>query len=330
MRILIPGGSGQVGTILARHFYRRGDDVVVLSRTRQQAPWKVVAWDGQTLGDWISELEGADVVINLTGRSVNCRYTPANRKAILESQVRSTHIIGQAIARAVRPPHTWLQASTATIYSHRYDAANDEQTGVLGGTESDAPDTWRFSIDVARAWERATEDFSTPRTRKVLLRSAMTMSPDHGGIFDTLLRLVRLGLGGRAGDGRQYVSWIHDLDFIRAIESLIDNKELAGPINLAAPHPLPYSEFQRVLRHAWGMPIGLPATRWMVEIGTRLLGTESELVLKSRRVVPGILLKSGFTFDFPNWKDAAADLTRRWRELQKRGPAILSPTLHAR
>jgi uncharacterized protein len=313
MKIVIPGGSGQVGRILARHFHSKKHQVVVLGRKPAAAPWRVVAWDAESLGSWAAEVDGADVVINLAGRSVNCRYNSANRREILESRVRSTEAVGKAIASATRPPRVWLQASTATIYSHRYDEANDERTGVLGGSEPGAPDTWRFSIDVARAWEAAFDAAVTPRTRKVAMRSAMTMSPDRGGVFDTLLWLVRMRLGGRAGDGRQYVSWIHDFDFIRAVEWLIAH-DLSGPVNLAAPEPLPNAEFMRELRRAWGVRLGLPAARWMIEFGTRVLGTESELVLKSRRVVPERLLESGFAFAFPKWTEAARDLCRRWRE----------------
>lgn len=313
-RIIIPGGSGQVGRVLARAFRAAGHDVVVLSRTPGKAPWRVVAWDGRTLGDWAAELDGADVVINLTGRSVDCRYNQANRRTIVESRVNSTRVVGEAIARAARPPRVWLQASTATIYAHRYDAPNDEATGVLGGAEPQAPDTWRFSIEVATAWERALDDAVTPHTRKVKLRSAMTMSPDRGGVFDVLLRLVRLGLGGRAGDGRQYVSWIHDVDFIRAIIWLIEHDDVEGPVNLAAPNPVPNAEFMRMLRAAWGQTVGLPAAQWMLEIGAFFLRTETELILKSRRVAPGRLMQAGFAFQFPTWPEAARDLCRRWRE----------------
>ena len=244
---------------------------------------------------------------------MNCRYTAANRREIKESRVLSTQVVGEAVARAARPPRVWLQASTATIYAHRYDAANDERTGILGGSEPDAPDTWQFSIDVATSWEKALDAVETPRTRKVAMRSAMTMSPDRGGVFDVLLGLVRRRLGGRVSDGRQFMSWIHDEDFIRAIEFLIDS-DLSGPVNLAAPGPLPNADFMRALREAWGVRFGLPATRWMVELGTWTLRTESELVLKSRRVVPGRLLEAGFEFKFPTWPEAARDLCRRWRE----------------
>jgi hypothetical protein len=320
MRIVIPGGSGQVGHILARHFCAQGHDVTVLTRSPAHVPWQTVLWDGVNQGDWIDTLEGADVCINLAGRSVNCRYNAANRAAILNSRVDSTRILGKTIAALTHPPIVWLNASTATIYRHSLDSANDELTGILGGNEPGAPDTWNFSIDVARAWEAAFNETPTPRTRKVALRSAMTFSPDRGGVFDVFLCLVRQGLGGTVGSGRQYVSWIHDADFIRAVEFLIADDALDGPVNLASPNPLPNREFQRALREAWGTPIGLPTFEWMVEIGTFLMHTESELVLKSRRVVPTRLLQAGFTFEHPTWSDAAHDLVARWREHLKTNP----------
>jgi uncharacterized protein (TIGR01777 family) len=313
MRIVIPGGTGQVGSLLARTFHREGHDVAVLSRAPRNRPWREVAWDGVTVTGWASEIDGCDVVINLAGRSVNCRYSAANRREMLESRVLSTRAVGEAIARADRPPRVWLQASTATIYSHRYDAPNDEATGTLGGDEASAPSSWRFSIEVARAWERALDEAATPRTRKVALRSAMTMSPDRGGIFDTLLGLVRRGLGGVAGDGRQFISWIHHVDFVRAVRWLIEHDELDGAVNVSAPHPLPNREFMRLLREAAGVPVGLPADRLMLEIGALFMRTETELILKSRRVTPARLLESGFEFSFPHWGDAAIDLCRDWR-----------------
>ena len=319
MRVVIPGGSGQVGTILARAFHRDGHDVVVISRRPRARPWRVVEWDGATLSDWQREIDGADVVVNLAGRSVNCRYNAANRQDILRSRVESTRVVGEAIARAQRPPRTWLQASTATIYAHRYDAANDEGSGVLGGNESSAPGSWRFSIDVARAWERTFDDAVTPATRKVTLRSALTLSPDAGGVFDTLVGLVRRGLGGRAGNGRQFMSWIHYEDFVAAVRWLIERDDMDGVVNLAAPHPLPNVEFMGVLRNACGVPFGLRATDWMLEIGAVFMRTETELVLKSRRVVPTRLLERGFVFRFPRWSDAAPDLCRQWRHARGAG-----------
>lgn len=316
MKIVLPGGSGQVGTILARAFQADGHEVVVLSRHPTPAAWRTRAWDGMTRGPWVDEIDGADVVINLAGRSVNCRYTPAHRREIMESRVRSTRLVGTAIAQVKRPPRVWLQASTATIYADRYDAPNDEFTGKLGATDDDSPDTWRFSVDVAQSWERAAleEHRAAAATRLVLMRTSMIMSPDRGGILDTLLTLVRRGLGGAVAGGRQYVSWMHEYDFVRTVRWLLEHEAIHGPVNLAAPHPLPYAEFMRALRTAAGKRFGLSSPRWMLEIGALFMRTETELVLKSRRVVPGVLLQNGFTFDFPEWPGAAHELVRRARK----------------
>jgi uncharacterized protein (TIGR01777 family) len=314
LRIVLAGGSGQMGTLLARHFHERGHHVTVIARSVQPAPWRVMQWDGATVGDWGRELEGADLLINLAGRSVNCRYTPENRRTIKESRVQSTLLLGRAIAQLADPPRLWMNASTATIYRHALDRAMDENTGEIGGNERDCPSSWRFSIDVATSWEEAFFAAATPRTRKIALRSAMVMSPDRGGIFAELLRLVRLGLGGTAGSGKQFVSWIHGADFIRSIEFLMAHEEFDGPVNLAAPNPLPNREFMLALRRAWGTRVGLPAPRPVLEVGAVFLGTETELILKSRRVVPGRLLRAGFEFQFPEWPGAARDLVRRWRK----------------
>ncbi|MEO8572707.1 MAG: TIGR01777 family oxidoreductase [Pyrinomonadaceae bacterium] len=313
MKIVIPGGTGQVGTVLARSFHEAGHEVVVLGRHPKTESWPVIIWDGKTVGDWEDEIDDADVVINLAGRSVNCRYNKKNRREIIDSRIDSTRILGAAITRSASPPKVWLQASTATIYAHRFDAPNDDLTGIIGGHEPDAPDTWNFSIDVATSWERAANEIETPRTRKVLMRSALILSPDRGGIFDTLLGLVRLGLGGTAASGRQYTSWIHDLDFIRSIYWLIEHEELSGPINLSSSNPLPNKEFMKVLRDVYGMPIGLPAFEWQLAIGAFLMRSETELILKSRRVVPKLLTDTGFKFEFPEWKEAAEDLVSRWK-----------------
>jgi len=312
-RIVLPGGSGQVGAILARHFHAQGDDVVVVARTAKPSPWKTVPWDGETLGAWTSELDGADLVINLAGRNVNCRYTAENRREIKESRVRSTRLVGEAIGRMAHPPRIWMNASTATIYRHAFDRPMDEVTGEIGGKEPNAPSTWAFSIDVATSWEEAFFSASTPGTRKVALRSAMVMSPDRGGVFDTLLALVRFGLGGASGSGKQFVSWVHDRDFLRSIDYLAEHENLDGAVNIASPNPVPNAEFMALLRKAWGTHIGLPAMEWMLEFGAIFLRTETELILKSRRVIPGRLLAHGFKFDFPEWGGAARDLVERWR-----------------
>lgn len=318
LRIVIPGGSGQVGSLLARAFRADGHEVVVISRN-PRTPGPAVVWDGKTMGAWANEIDGADVVINLAGHTVDCRYNSNNRDQMMNSRIDSTRLIGEAIRLARRPPRIWLQASTATIYAHRYDAPNDETTGIIGGGEPNVPDTWGFSIEVAIAWERTLDAAEVPHTRKVKLRSAMTMSPSPGGIFDVLLGLVRRGLGGRSGDGRQYVSWVHHEDFVRAIYWLIDHDEIDGVVNIASPNPLPNVEFMKAIRDAWGIRIGLPSVRWMLEFGAMLLRTETELILKSRRVVPGLLVQSGFAFRHPNWPEAACSLCREWRAQRKRG-----------
>lgn len=315
MKVVIPGGTGQVGTLLARDFRRLGHEVVVLSRQPpRRALWRVVPWDGATLGPWASELEHAGVVINLAGQSVHCRYSRANRRLIRDSRVSATRVVGQAVAQAAHPPRLWLQAGTATIYAHRFDAPNDEATGVLGGSERGAPRAWRFSTDVAKAWEQALAEAPTPRTRKVVMRSALTLSPDHGGVFEILLGLVQRGLGGRVGSGRQYVSWIHDHDFLGAVHWLVQHEEISGPVNLAAPNPLPNAEFMHWFRRTWGIGLGLPAPHPVLALGALMMRTETELLLKSRRVVPGVLLQHGFKFRFPAWPEAVQDLCRRWRD----------------
>ncbi|MBO7940926.1 TIGR01777 family oxidoreductase [Streptomyces antibioticus] len=311
MRIVVPGGTGQVGTVLRRALTAAGHEVVVLSR-RPSGPGER-AWDGRTLGAWAAEIDGSDVVINLAGRSVSCRYTSANLKAMMDSRVESARVVGEAIAAAARPPALWLQMSTATIYAHRFHAPNDEATGEIGGSEPGVPGYWSYSVDIATAWEREVEKADTPHTRTVALRSAMVMSPDRGGVFDVLSRLARLGLGGPVAGGAQYVSWIHDHDFVRAVEFLIAREDVSGPVNLAAPAPLPQRGFMRALRSAWGVPVGLPATRWMAEAGAFALRSDTELLLKSRRVVPGRLLAEGFAFEHPEWPEAAGDLVARAR-----------------
>jgi uncharacterized protein (TIGR01777 family) len=311
MKLVIPGGTGQVGTVLDRALTAAGHEVVIL--TRRPARERELPWDGRTLGPWAAAIDGADAVINLAGRSVSCRYTPANLREMMDSRVESARVVGEAVAAAARPPRVWLQMSTATVYAHRFDAPNDEATGVIGGGEPGVPRYWSHSVRIAEEWERAQAEADTPSTRKVALRTAMVMSPDRGGVFDVLLRMARLGLGGPVAGGAQYVSWIHEDDFVRAVEFLIGRDDLDGPVNLASPGPLPQRAFMRALRKAWGMPVGLPATAWMAEIGALALRSDTELLLKSRRVVPGRLLGAGFAFDHPRWPEAAADLVRRVR-----------------
>ncbi len=317
MKIILPGGNGQIGRLLTRAFRNEGHDCVVLTRKRShptdEAPGlREVFWDGRTLGPWTTELESTDVVINLAGRSVDCRYHKRNLHVMMASRVDSTRVIGQAIAQAKNPPRVWLQASTATIYAHRFDASNDEETGVIGGHEPGVPALWAKSIDIAQAWEAELNAAPTPRTRKVALRAAMVMSAARGGVFHVLARHCRLGFG-RFGDGRQFVSWIHEHDFVAAVKFLIEHEDIAGAVNLAAPDPLPFRNFLAELRRQLGRRLAIPVPVWALEIGTFFLRTETELILKSRRVVPTRLLKNGFTFQYPNWRAAAQELAERWR-----------------
>ncbi|MBV9070474.1 MAG: DUF1731 domain-containing protein [Acidobacteria bacterium] len=313
MKIVIPGGSGHLGTILARAFYPQ-HEVVVLNRHRALKPWRTVAWDGVNLGSWAGEIDGADVVINLAGRHVNCRYTEANKREILQSRVDSTRVVGEAIAAAQNPPHLWIQASTATVYPHRSDAPSDETTPI----SEDGPAAWRFSVEVGRQWELALDEAKTPRTRKVKLRSAVVMTPDAGTPFSIFLNLVRFGLGGKAGDGRQFVSWVHHDDFVRAIRFLIDQRFIAGVVNIAAPNPLPNADFMRAIRKAWGVPFGIPAGRRLLKVVAFLIRSEPELLLKSRRAVSGVLTRNGFRFQHPTWPEAAIELCDEWRALHGR------------
>lgn len=296
--------------MLARHFHALGHAVTVLSRQAKPALWSVVSWNAETLGGWTREIEGADAVINLAGRSVDCRYNAANRRAIMDSRVNSTRVLGEAIAQSKTPPPLWMNASTATIYRHAFDRPMDERTGEMGGSEPGAPATWNFSIRVARSWEKAFFEAAVPGTRKVALRSAMIMGTGKGGVLDVLRRLVRAGLGGKAGFGRQYVSWIHEADFTAAVCFLMERTDMDGAVNVASPNPLPNEEFMRVLRDVSGVSVGLPAAPWMLEAGALVMRTETELILKSRRVVPGRLLEAGFRFRFPDWPAAARDLVR--------------------
>ena len=318
LRIVLPGGSGQVGRMLARFFQERGHHVTVLTRGPYTAPWQTVHWDGLTLGPWVETLEGADVCIHLSGRSVNCRATARNRRELYDSRIGPTRLLHQAFACLVNPPRLWMNASTATIYRHSLDKAMDEATGEIGGNElisprRRAPEKWNWTVELVKDWESAFFGAATPRTRKIALRTALVFSPAPGSVFATLSHLVRAGLGGTQGNGHQLVSWMHESDYARALEFLMNHEDIDGPVNLSAPHPLPNREFMAALREAWEMPNGLPAPAALLKIGMFFLRTEPELVLKSRYVVPGRLLDAGFQFEFPTWPEAAADLVRQWR-----------------
>ncbi len=303
MKVVIPGGAGFLGRALARSFLDSGADVVVLSRSGHAPVGRGVAWDGRTLGDWAREFDDADLVVNLAGRSVNCRYTPANREEILRSRVDSTRVLADAIAQT-SSPIVWLNSSTATIYRSAKDHSQDEETGEIGSKEG----KWGFSIQVATAWEEAFFERALPGVRRVALRSAMVMGRESGGPFEVMFKLAKRGLGGPMGPGSQMMSWVHEVDFIRAVQFLAARSDMDGVVNIVAPNALPNREFMAEIRRAAGVKVGLPAMDWMLRIGAFFMGTETELILKSRWAYPKRLLEAGFEFQFPTWPRAVNDL----------------------
>ena len=316
-KIVIPGGGGFIGRHLTRYFADKGWEVVVLSRRRneRQEGARFVWWDGANLDAWVDELDGSDAVINLAGRTVNCRYSKKNRRQIYESRQFSTEVIGEAIADCAAPPSVWFNASSATVYRHSLDRAMDEATGDIDPVEPGKPrDKWEFSVDVVNRWEAALFDAPTPDTRRIAMRLSMVFGSGKGGVYEAFRNIARFGLAGTQGPGNQYVSWLHVVDFLRMIDWCIENENLEGTINMCSPKPIPNREFLKALREASGARFGLPATWWMLEIGAFFMRTETELLLKSRRVVPGRLIDSGFTFDHPNWPDAAKAIEQAWND----------------
>ena len=312
-RIILAGGSGFLGSILSDHFAKAGWEIVVFSRKQtgreaaHEGTKREVLWDGRTLGPWMKLLENCDALVNLSGRSVNCRFTPENRKAILDSRVNSTRILGEAISRCKKPPAVWLNCSGAGIYNESFDKGMDETD-----TDFTDADTGKsFSGQVARLWERAFEEANAPATRKVALRISMVLGARKGTPFRVFRTLAKAGLAGRMGTGKQYVSWIHETDFCRVVDWLIQTPGVRGAVNVTAPKPVTNEEFMRTLRAVCGRSFGLPAASWMLEIGAFFMRTETELILNSRRVVPSGLLGSGFAFQFPELDLALRDLERR-------------------
>jgi uncharacterized protein len=303
--IVIFGANGFLGRYLSRHFSRQGREVVCVARKREgwSGDGMFLEWDGKTPGPWELALEGAEAVINLAGRNVNCRYTAENRSQILESRIASTQVIGRAIAKCKVPPQVWLNASTATWYRHALDKPQDDWLGEPGEG---------FSCEVARAWEEAFFGAMVPaQTRKVALRIGMVLANEEATVFDVLRKLTARGLGGAMGAGTQRISWIHMEDFLRAVEFVVNDAFLSGTVNVTAPEFPTNREWMRVFRESVGMPLGLPATKWMLEIGARLMRTETELVLKSRWAEPLRLRDEGFRWRWARASDAVADLQAR-------------------
>jgi len=306
-KIVLAGGSGFLGRALSKHFLKRDYEIIVLTRSPKTRNDGVTEfeWDAEHLGEWIKFLEDAEAVINLTGKSVDCRYTEENRRKLISSRVNSTRAIGAAINHVLRPPKIWLNASSATLYKHSFDKPMDED-GETGATP-EAKD--EFSIEIIRQWENALNEARTPKTRKVALRISLVFGKS-GGVFPIFRKLAKFGLAGAQGSGKQFVSWIHEEDFCRAVEWILANENLSGAINVSAPGALPNRETMRLIREACGAPFGLPATEWMLEVGAFFLRTETELLIKSRYVAPGKLPASGFQFQFPELRRALADLCK--------------------
>ena len=327
MKIVISGGTGQLGEILSRWFRQRKADVVLITRNenfRSRFGERVFYWDGMTVGNWADEVNAADAMINLSGYSPPCRNILLNRDRIASSRLESTKAIGKAIQGCNRPPKVWLQSSTATIYAHTFDIPNGED-GPLGGHEPNARKCWKFSIDAAKACEAAADEFAGAGARLVKMRTAKVMSAVKGSTFDRLVTLAHYGLGGAAGSGQQYVSWIHEADFVRIIEKLIHDTSIEGTVNVASPHPISNATFMEAVRRAIGAKVGLPLPGFAIELGAVLFKTESESILKSRKVVPERLLRRGFRFMHPHWHDAAQELVGRAKkgEIDLNLPAYL-------
>jgi uncharacterized protein len=307
--VVLAGGTGFLGEVLERHFLTEGHPVVVLTRNPKSYRGRAtaVAWDGSTLGPWAKHLEGAAAIINLCGKSVDCRYTPANRALLHSSRVPPTQVLGQAIAQCTQPPAVWMNASTATLYRHNLGDTPWTEADTDFTPEPAARDA--YSIELAQAWEAAFFQATVPATcRRVALRTTMVLGHGSNSVFPVLRRLATFGLGGKMGSGQQWVSWMHQQDFCQAISWIMTHPELSGIVNLAAPHPERNTHMMALFRQLVRMPVGLPATEWMLELGAYLLRTETELILKSRYVSPARLLQSGYQFAFPTMKAALADL----------------------
>ncbi|MFY7912370.1 MAG: TIGR01777 family oxidoreductase [Emticicia sp.] len=296
MKIVIAGGSGFLGNALEKYLIEKKHQVIILSRN--QTKQNQVYWDANSLGNWVSELENADVLINMTGKSVDCRYNEGNRKQILASRINSTNVLQEAIDKCKCPPKVWLNASSATIYIHAETQLMDEEKGIIGDD---------FSMNICKAWEAAFFKKENTNVRKVALRTSIVLGND-GGAFQKIKAISRLGLGGKQGHGEQMMSWIHIEDFCRAVEYIINDESIVGAINITAPTPVKNTDFMQQLRKLMSIPFGLSSPVFILELAAIFIGTETELLLKSRNVYPKKLLESGFSFKFPNHTSAIQNL----------------------
>lgn len=296
MKIIIAAGTGFLGKNLEKYFTEKGNQVYILTRNPKRK--NEILWDAKTLGEWKTLLENSDVLINLAGKPVDCRYTDKNKQEIYDSRINSTKILQQAVDNCINKPKIWLNASSATIYVHSETQLNTEENGIIGDD---------FSMNICKSWEKEFFKTENEETRKVVLRTSIVLG-NNGGAFTKLKLITKLGLGGKQGRGNQNVSWIHIDDFCKAVEYIIENENISGEINVTAPNPLSNEEFMRKLRKEMKIPLGLNAAAWQLEIASILLKTETELLLKSRNVYPEKLMKSGFNFTYPDVETAFKDL----------------------
>lgn len=300
-KIVLAGGNGYLGTVLAKHFSGLADEVIILARKPKAAEGniKTLLWDGKTMGDWANSLPDTDLLVNLCGKNVNCRYTEQNKKEIFDSRLVPTRLLGKAIEGVKNPPKLWINITSATIYRHAEDHEQDEFTGEIGKG---------FSVEVCKAWESSFFENETPQTRKIALRMGIVLGLQDGA-FPRLLNLVKLGMGGKQGNGQQYMSWIHEEDAARSIEWLLSHPEIKGVVNCTAPNAVTNDVFMRSIRRAYGIGFGMPTPAWLLAIGAKIIGTETELILKSRWVKPAVLLNGGFEFKYGEVSEAVKALS---------------------
>ncbi|MFI5161716.1 MAG: TIGR01777 family oxidoreductase [Sphingobacteriales bacterium] len=298
-KIILAGGNGYLGSVLANHYKVLAKEVIILARHPKAADGNIrtVVWDGETEGNWVKELEGGDILINLCGKSVNCRYTEKNRSEIFDSRLKPTRLLNRVVTHIVNPPKLWINSASATIYRYAEDLPQTEEHGEIGEG---------FSVEVCKAWEKAFFETETPKTRKVALRTAIVFGKGDG-VFPRLFNLVKFGLGGKQGNGRQIVSWVHKEDFAGITEWLTEHEEINGVINAASPMAVSNSSEMKLIREAYGAKLGLPAAKWLLEIGAAIIGTEPELILKSRWVFPKKLTDAGYVFKYPGMTEAVKE-----------------------
>jgi uncharacterized protein len=296
MKIIIAGGSGFLGKALENYFTERHHEVWIL--TRNSTRNNEIQWDARTIGAWTDCLENAEVLINLTGKSVDCRYNDANKAEILRSRIDSTKVLQEATNLCKNPPKIWLNSSSATIYIHAETQLMTEAEGIIGDD---------FSMNICKAWERVFFEKTTPKTRKVALRTSIVLG-NGGGAFPKLKMVTRMGLGGTQGIGNQKVSWIHVEDFCRAIHFIIQDENIVGEINITSPQPIENKEFMKLIRNTMNIPFGINSPRFLLELASVFLQTETELLLKSRNVYPQRLLDLDFEFEHKTAEEAVKDL----------------------